>query len=213
MGGPVINKAITTSTVQRKVQHYYNFFFSFVIQMFYYCYLVFFSDQVRIAAAFYIGTEKKYEFPLIFFFLAVFTAMSMILSEIFARTRIRIISPAPRCNNNHPTNMVISNLIPFTKLNLIYAFDFVVNAIVKLFNPTQMGVPKLSLHGSMMLLLLVLSNPGARSHFKRKLATWRGVDLVQAVELQPQPNQQQSQAPNVHPPNKLYIETLAEIFK
>ena len=86
--------------------------------------------------------------------------------------------------------MVISNLIPFTKLNLIYAFDFFVNAIVKLFNPTQMGVPKLSLHGSMMLLLLVLSNSEARYHFKRKVAAWRGVDLVEVVELQLQPTQQ-----------------------
>ena len=143
-----------------------------------------------IAAAFYIGTEKEYNFPLLFFLLAVFTAMSMLLSEIFARMRRKRVSPARGINNNHKTNMVISNLIPFTKLNLIYAFDFFVNAIVKLFNPTQMGVPKLSLHGSMMLLLLVLSNSEARYHFKRKVAAWRGVDLVEVVELELQPTQQ-----------------------
>ena len=144
---------------------------------------------MRIAAAFYIGTEKVYKFPLLFFLLAIFTAISMILSEIFARMRRKRISPARSVNNNHKTNMVISNLIPFTKLNLIYAFDFVVNAIVKLFNPTQMGVPKLSLHGSMMLLLLVFSNYEARHHFKRKLAVWRGVDLVEVEELQMHPTQ------------------------
>ena len=172
---------------------------------------------MRIAAAFYIGTEKDYKFPLVFFLLAVFTAMSMLLSEIFARMKRKRINPVPArsINNNHRTNMVISNLIPFTKLNLIYAVDFVLMSIVKLFNPTQMGVPKLSLHGSMMLLLLVLTNSDARSHFKRKLAAWRGRDLVEVVELQQQQigprqatNPQQSHTENIHLPNQIYQESV-----
>ena len=107
--------------------------------------------------------------------------------------------------------MIISNLIPFTRLNLIFAFDFVINAIVKLFNPTQIGVPKLSIHGNVMLLLLVLTNSDARSHFKRKLAIWRGRDLVEVLEMQQQPTQRgkgtsnlrQSNSQNVHIPDQL----------
>ena len=118
-----------------------------------------FPDQVRIAAAFYIGTEKEYTFPLVFFLLGVLTAMSMLLAEIFVRMKRKRFNPVPArsINYNHRTNMVISNLIPFPKLNLICAFDFVVMSIVKLFNPTQMGVPKLSLHGSILLFLLVFT--------------------------------------------------------
>ena len=82
--------------------------------------------------------------------------------------------------------MVISNLIPFKTLNLAFAFGFVVNAIIKAFNTSQIGVPKLSIHMNVMLLLLVLSNSDARIHFKRKLAPWREVDLVEVINIQQQ---------------------------
>ena len=81
-------------------------------------------------------------------------------------------------------NMVIANLIPFTTLNLAFAFGFVVNAFIKVLNTTQIGVPKLSIHMNVMLLLLVYSNSDARSHFKRKLTSWRGGDLVEVIDLQ-----------------------------
>jgi hypothetical protein len=85
--------------------------------------------------------------------------------------------------------MIISNLIPFTTLNLIFALTVFINAIVKFCNPTQIGAPKLSIHGNLLLLMLVLTNSEARSHFKRKLAAWRGRDLVESLELQQQPTQ------------------------
>ena len=158
---------------------------------------------MRIAAAFYIGKEKEYTLPLMFFVFPVFTAVSMFSSEIFARVRRKKISPIQASNRNNISskNMIISNLIPFTRLNLIFAFDFVINTIVKLFNPTQIGVPKLSIHGNVMLLLLVFSNSEARSHFKRKVAAWRGVDMVEVVELQQQPNQHGQATSNLRPSN------------
>ena len=88
--------------------------------------------------------------------------------------------------------MVISNMIPFTKLNMIFAFDCVVNAFIKMLNPTQIGVPTISIHFNVLLLLLVFTNSEARSHFKRKVAAWRGLDLVEVVHLQQQPPQQAS---------------------
>ena len=39
-------------------------------------------------------------------------------------------------------------------------------------NPNQIGVPTVSIHLNVMLLMLVITNSEARSHFKRKLAGW-----------------------------------------
>ena len=146
---------------------------------------------MHIGAAYYIGTEKKPKLPLLFAIQGVFMAACMVLSEIIARMKMKRISPIQASNikNNYGKNMIISNLIPFTTLNLIFALTVFINAIVKLFNPTQIGAPKLSIHGNLLLLMLVLTNSEARSHFKRKLAAWRGRDLVESLELQQQPTQ------------------------
>ena len=153
--------------------------------------IIVFPDRVRIAAAYYIGPEKRYSFPMFFFIVAIFTASCMVASEIVARMRrTNRTSPAQANNTNsqnkHTTNMVIANLIPFTTLNLAFAFGFVVNAFIKALNTTQMGAPKLSIHMNVMLLMLVLSNSNARNHFKRKIAIWRGLDLVEVIDLQQQ---------------------------
>ena len=61
------------------------------------------------------------------------TAVCMVSSEIMAKTRKRKISPA-RLNNvegKQWKTMVISNLIPFTNLNLIFAFGIVIQGIIK----------------------------------------------------------------------------------
>ena len=167
---------------------------------------------MRIAAAYYVGTEKKIKIPLPFLILAVFTAISMVLSEIFARMRRKRISPVQQRNSNNTNgkNMVISNLIPFTKLNLMLAFDLFISVFIKLLNTTQMGVPKLSIHTAVMLVLLVMTNSEARRHFKRKVAGWRGVDFLEVVELQQQPIQrrqathsQPTHSPKVHHPNQI----------
>ena len=82
--------------------------------------------------------------------------------------------------------MVISNLIPFTRLNMIISFCVVVQAVIKFFQKTQIGMPTISIHCSLVLLLIMLTNPAARKHFRRKLAGWRGVDFVEDLELQQQ---------------------------
>ena len=132
----------------------------------------------------------------------------MVLSEIIARIKRKKKSPVPATSSN---NMVISNLIPFTNLNLIVAYDFVVLTLIKAFGPLQMGVPNISIHTSVMLLLLVFTNYEARSHFKRKVAIWTGVDIVQVVDIQQQPiKRRQTTSPqpscteNVHLPNQTY---------
>ena len=111
--------------------------------------------------------------------------------------------------------MVITNLIPFTNLNVIVAFVFVVNAIIKVFESTQMGVSTLSVQMVVMLLLLVLTNSEARRHFKRNVTAWRGRDWVEVLELQQQStqrgqatNQQENTNTNIHLPNQTYQETV-----
>ena len=128
----------------------------------------FLPDNVRISAAYYIGTEKKQTGPQAFVYLAISAAICMVLSESIARIKRKKISPVQATNSN---NMVISNLIPFTNLNLIVAYDFVIITIIKVFGPIQTGVPNISVHSSAVLLLLVITNSEARSHFKRKMAT------------------------------------------
>ena len=174
-------------------------------------------DNVRIAAAYYIGTEKKLSIPLQFVFLAISAAICMVASEIVARIKRKRISPvqAANSNNTRGKNMVISNLIPFTNLNLIMAFNFVVGSFIKVFATTEMGVPTISINTSVTLLLLVFTNSEARSHFKRKVVAWRRVDIVEGVQLQQQPfqreqatNPQPNIIPNVHLPNQTYQETV-----
>lgn len=82
--------------------------------------------------------------------------------------------------------MVISNLIPFTKLNMTISFSVVVFTIIKFFQKTQIGMPTISIFCGLELLLILLTNSDAKKHFRRKLAAWRGVDFVEDLELQQQ---------------------------
>ena len=70
------------------------------------------------------------------------------------------------------------------------------NAIIKTFNTSEIGVPKLSIHMNVMPLLLVLSNSDARIPLKRKLVSWRGVG--DAINIQQQTSTQ-GQATNRPP--------------
>ena len=151
----------------------------------------------------------EYSSPLFFLFVASFTASCMIFSEIVARMRpTNRVRPAlpnkSHTQNRYGKNMVIANLIPFTTLNLAFAFGFVVTVLIKALNPTQIGMPKLSINVSVMLVSLVWSNSDARSHFKRKLALWRGQDFVEVIDLQPLQaiNQQAISTISSHLPNE-----------
>ena len=104
-----------------------------------------FVDNVLVAVAYYIGHEKEFtgEFP--FTFLVLVLAASMLGLEIIAITKKRKLMPATAKfkRRNLKRKMVISNLIPFTNLNLIFAFGALINCIVRIFQSTQIGVPNL----------------------------------------------------------------------
>ena len=77
---------------------------------------------------------------------------------------------------NQGKNMVISNLIPFTRLNLIFAFGCFINAIIRVVQRTQIGFPNLSIQIVVMLICLLFSNSEAKKHCKRRSATLRWMD-------------------------------------
>jgi hypothetical protein len=99
----------------------------------------------------------------------------MISSEIIARRKTKL----PKLKNvpgNNGKNMVISNLIPFTRLNLIFAFSSFISAIIRVVQRTQIGFPNLSIQIVVMLICLLISNTEAKQHCKRASATLRWID-------------------------------------
>ena len=136
-------------------------------------------DNVLVAVAYYIGSEKEDNGALPFSILGFVTTACLICSEIIARTRKRKISPTGvKSNQNRSRNLVISNLIPFTKLNVIFAFGCLIMALVKVIERTQIGIPNLSIQIVSMLLCLLFSNSEAKNHFKRQSVVFRYLDLV-----------------------------------
>ena len=134
-----------------------------------------FLDNILIAAAYYIGVEKRIDGHFCFIILALVTTACMILSEIIAKTRKRKINPviAKVSQKSIDKKMVISNLIPFTRLNLIFAFSIVISVVIRLIQTTQIGVPYLSIQIVVMLICLLLSNSKAKFQFKTKCAAHR----------------------------------------
>ena len=139
---------------------------------------LFFTDNVLVASAYYIGSEKKYDGDFPYIIIMGITTICMVSSEIVAKTRKRKIEPSSSkpVNANQSKNMVISNLIPFTRLNLIFAFSGIISAVIRIIQRTQIGVPKLSIQIVVMLICLLLSNSEAKKHFMRKCSSMRGLD-------------------------------------
>ena len=137
------------------------------------------SDNVLVAVSYYIGHEKEFtgEFP--FAVLVYVTASCMVTSEIIATRKKRKINPqkSTKCQGNQGKKMVIFNLIPFTRLNLIFAFSAMITAIIRILQNTQKGVPNLSIQIVVMLLCLLATNNEAKLHFKRKYVALRGTDM------------------------------------
>jgi hypothetical protein len=77
---------------------------------------------------------------------------------------------------NQGKNMVISNLIPFTRLNLIFAFVCFINAIIRVVQSTQIWFPNLSIQIGVMLICLLFSNSEAKKNCKRRSATLKWMD-------------------------------------
>ena len=113
--------------------------------------------------AYYIGQEKEFSGNFPIYMMAYTTAFSMIISEIIAKTRKPKITPInkPICNSN-------SNFIPFTTLNQIFAFGFLFKNIIRLFQCTQTGLPKISIQVTLMLFLILVSNSETRLAFFSK---------------------------------------------
>ena len=110
----------------------------------------------------------------------------MLGSEIVARRRQKKVSPTVQGPNKgvKSGNLVISNLIPFTKLNNIFAFSLLLTTIVRLINSTQMGVPFLSIQGTTILLCLLITNKPAKKHFKKKCFSTLGINAnVQTKQI------------------------------
>ena len=126
-----------------------------------------------VAVAYYIGTEKEYKGSLPLGVLISFLGACVVISEIVAWLKRKKISPAQPDNSNN----IISNLIPFTKLNFTFTFSAIVSAIIKFLQRSQVGVPKLSIQAGVMLVCLALANSEAKAHFIKRVASWRGEDL------------------------------------
>ena len=131
--------------------------------------------------AYYIGHEKEFTGQLPFSLVVSVAAVCMLGSEIVAMVKKRKRKIGQTNSNNVQGNqgkkMVISNLIPFTKLNLIFAFSALITSLIRIFQNTQIGVPNLSIQLVVMLICLLLTNPEARAHFKRKHSALREVYL------------------------------------
>ena len=128
---------------------------------------------MRISTAYYIGIEKEYDGEFIFAIMAFVTTACMVSSEIIAKTRKRKKSPdrSKTLTRNRSRNMVIPNLIPFTTLNLIFAFSIFFSTIVRVIQKTKFGLPNLSIQIVVMLICLLMSNTEAKAQFKRRLAS------------------------------------------
>ena len=108
----------------------------------------------------------------------------MFSSEIFAKMkkRKRRISPAVgHTKINLGKSLVISNFIPFTTLNLIFAFSIVISAIIKVIQQTQIGVPNLSIQMVVMQICLLYFNSEAKTHFNRRYAAFMEVNQIQTT--------------------------------
>jgi hypothetical protein len=125
-------------------------------------------DNVLVAvSSYYIGQEKEFtgEFP--FTVLVYVVAACMITSEIIATRKKRKIRPEnpKKSQGNQGKKMVIFKLIPFTRLNLIFAFSALLTAMIRILQRTQ-KVPNLSIQLVVMLLCLLATNREAKLHFK-----------------------------------------------
>ena len=108
----------------------------------------------------------------------IITAVSMLLSELMAKIKKKKIQPTGQAQ---PGKVTISKiLIPFTNLNIVFAFGIMIHIMIQVMLarfPTQLVFPKISVQITIMLLCLLLCNPAAKSHIKRRVLALRGIDL------------------------------------
>ena len=125
------------------------------------------SDNVRVAVAYYIGHEKEYDGETAYVMLAYLTSASMVASEIVAKIKKRKVRDTG--NITCEGNRLITNLIPFTNLNIIFAFSFSVNAVIHVIQDKQVGAPNLSIQVVIILACLLITNKNARLQLRKWL--------------------------------------------
>ena len=152
-----------------------------------------------VAVAYYIGSEKEYNGEFYFALVGYTTAVAMIFSEIVAKTKKT--NQTVQNAASGTSQSVIANLIPFTTLNIIFAFSILINAIVKVIQSTQIGVPKLSIQLTAMLLCLLFANSEAVTRARKMLAGLSGnnsvlpTTMAKSQEVSPQTREQRAESP------------------
>ena len=126
-----------------------------------------YSDNVLVAVAYYIGYEKEYDGETAYVMLAYLTSASMVASEIVAKMKKR--KARQLTSHNCERNRLITNLIPFTNLNIIFAFSFSVNAVIHVIQDKQVGAPNLSIQVVIILACLLITNKNARLQLRKWL--------------------------------------------
>ena len=134
-----------------------------------------------VAVAYYIGEEKAFDGMFFFTILIAITLIAMVSSEIIALRMKRKVSPLPvhPKNNQSQTKLVISNLIPFTNLNVIISLSIFLATLIKLVVPTQSGVPTIAIHQTIIIICLLATNDSAKMQVKKKLSSVLGIRLTE----------------------------------
>lgn len=147
----------------------------------------------------------------------------MIGSEIVAKVKKKKVHPS------QPSKVfVIGNLIPFKNLNMVFAFGIIVRAIIDIVWTTKYGLPKIAIQTTVMLFCLLLCNADAKTHFKRRFAAWRGVDIgakntkgtpeptediqMDSVEIQDEEHQENNHTSDIEPTvaDQIYVVPIME---
>ena len=133
------------------------------------------SDTVLIGVGFYLGLGKSNGNFYPFLAPGLAAVAAMVASEVVARAR------KPRSQTNQTNGHIISNLIPFSNLNLMFAFGILTRLLAMCIKKDLVGVPLLSIQSTVMLLSLLATNSGAKERLRKRISRWRAIrrDLEQ----------------------------------
>ena len=109
----------------------------------------------------------------------------MMYSELFARKKNRKISPLHPKNTQGigAKNLIISNMIPFRRLNIIFAISSLFTCVIGLVWDARLGIPNLSIQITFMQSLLLITNTEAKKYFRRKMRAIVGDHFSEKKEV------------------------------
>ena len=144
------------------------------------------SDNVLVAVAYYIGQEKEFTGAFPFIVLTFVTAACMMYSELCARKKNRKISPLNPKNTQgtKAKNLIISNMIPFRRLNIIFAISSLFTCVIGLVWDARLGIPNLSIQITFMQFILLITNTEAKKYFRRKMRAIVGDHFSEKKDVQ-----------------------------